>query len=459
MNEETGGKAETAEKAEATKVDATDAVALLSADHRKVEELFEKYKTLSTPEEKRKTAREIGKELIVHAMLEEEIFYPACRQTGVQTSSMDEAQVEHDTAKLLIGELLEQSATEEFYDAKVTVLSEYIKHHVGEEENPSDGIFAKAQAAGADMNALGQSLAARKTQLMGEADSLERNPPKPRSLHVETTRKSYQENNEMSSYSNDRQRNEQGRFTSDHDRDQGRQGTRVGWSHMDDDRSRGSSGGRERDQNGRFMSDDDHNGGRSGSQSRHGQGGGQRGGSGNDRERDDQGRFMSDDDHNGGRSGSQSRYGQGGGQRGGSGNDRERDDHGRFTSDDDHNGSQSRYGQGGGQRGDNDRDENGRFTGGGRDSSGGRDYGRDTSSGGQGWHGDSEGHSQAARMGWENRGSMHNQGNGNRDNDRGYSSRQGSHDDDQRGSQSHGGWRGDPEGHAEAARRGWRNRD
>src|SRR5205814_1875697 len=101
-------------------------------------------------EQKKTLAHQICKELIVHTKLEEEIFYPSCREKDVENDMLDEAQIEHDGAKTLIAELIADEPDDEFYDAKVSVLSEYIKHHVGEEEKPRTGIFAKAQKAGVD---------------------------------------------------------------------------------------------------------------------------------------------------------------------------------------------------------------------------------------------------------------------------------------------------------------------
>lgn len=95
--------------------------------------------------DKSELAHKICVELNVHAMLEEEIFYPACREKGVEDAALDAAQVEHDGAKLLIKELTTHSVRSPFYDAKVKVLSDYIKHHVEEEERAGDGIFAKAR--------------------------------------------------------------------------------------------------------------------------------------------------------------------------------------------------------------------------------------------------------------------------------------------------------------------------
>jgi hypothetical protein len=143
-----------------------DAVALLKADHRKVEELFEKYE--SPRGKKAEIAKQICMELTIHTMIEEEIFYPACREAGVESGMMDEANVEHDGAKVLIGELEKGSPEDDYYDAKVKVLSEEIKHHVKEEERPGEGIFAKARDAGLDMDALGEQMSARKEELKAE---------------------------------------------------------------------------------------------------------------------------------------------------------------------------------------------------------------------------------------------------------------------------------------------------
>ena len=142
-----------------------DAIALLKADHRKVEDLFEKYE--SARSKKADIAHQICLELTVHTMIEEEIFYPACREAGVESDMMDEANVEHDGAKVLIAELENGSPDDEFYDAKVKVLSEEIKHHVKEEEQKG-GIFSEARKADLDLAALGEQLLARKKELMAK---------------------------------------------------------------------------------------------------------------------------------------------------------------------------------------------------------------------------------------------------------------------------------------------------
>jgi len=151
-------------KSNSGKAKSMDAAALLKADHRKVEDLFATYENSKSKSAKAKVAQQICMELTIHATIEEEIFYPGVKGQ-VEDDMLDEAYVEHDGAKVLIGELLAGTPEDDFYDAKVKVLSEEIKHHVKEEEQ-RDGIFAQAKKAGVDMMALGEQLAARKAELM-----------------------------------------------------------------------------------------------------------------------------------------------------------------------------------------------------------------------------------------------------------------------------------------------------
>jgi hypothetical protein len=144
-----------------------DAIALLKADHRKVEELFEQFEAAKGAGRKQALATQICTELTMHATIEEEIFYPACKGK-VEDDLLDEGCVEHDGAKVLIAEIEAGNPNDQFYDSKVKVLSEQIEHHVGEEERPSTGIFSQARAAGLDMDALGDELAARKKELMAQ---------------------------------------------------------------------------------------------------------------------------------------------------------------------------------------------------------------------------------------------------------------------------------------------------
>jgi hemerythrin superfamily protein len=147
--------------------DRQDAIVLLKADHRKVEDLFAQFKAAKGTAKKQALVEKICAELSGHTVIEEEIFYPACRRK-VEDVLLNEGYVEHDGSKVLIAELLVSAPNEEFYDAKVKVLSEQIEHHVHEEEKRSDGIFSQARAAGLDMDELGNLMKARKKALLAE---------------------------------------------------------------------------------------------------------------------------------------------------------------------------------------------------------------------------------------------------------------------------------------------------
>src|SRR6195952_4729070 len=140
-----------------------DAVALLKADHRKVEDLFAKFEAAKGDGKKKALAEQICMELTVHTKIEEDVFYPAC-EGAVEEDLLQEAYVEHDAAKVLIAEIEAGGPDDAFYDAKVKVLSEMIEHHVGEEEQRVEGMFAQARKAGLDMDALGEQMAAEKEQ-------------------------------------------------------------------------------------------------------------------------------------------------------------------------------------------------------------------------------------------------------------------------------------------------------
>jgi len=159
----------------------SDAIALLKADHRKVEDLFAKFEKARDAEKKQQLATQICTELTIHTIIEEEIFYPACREAIKDEDLLDESFVEHDGAKVLIAELEAGSPSEEFYDAKMSVLSEQIKHHVREEEKPSQGLFAQARAAGLDLVQLGTRMQARKQELMSQFET-DLPPPKMRTM-------------------------------------------------------------------------------------------------------------------------------------------------------------------------------------------------------------------------------------------------------------------------------------
>jgi hemerythrin superfamily protein len=150
--------------------DRPDAVALLKSDHRKVEELFESFEKAKGDGKKKALAEQICMALTIHAQIEEDIFYPAC-EGAVEEDLLREAYVEHDGAKVLIAEIEAGGPGDAFYEAKVKVLSEEIEHHVKEEEERAEGIFAQARKAGLDMDDLGARMAAEKAQLAAKYKS------------------------------------------------------------------------------------------------------------------------------------------------------------------------------------------------------------------------------------------------------------------------------------------------
>ena len=145
-----------------------DAVKLLTADHKEVKALFKDYDKLAESgakaQERETLARQICLMLTVHATTEEEIFYPAARKAIKEKDLLDEAEVEHASAKELIAQIESSTPSDPLYDAKVKVLGEYIDHHVKEEENE---LFPKVQKSKADLAALGEEIAARKDELLG----------------------------------------------------------------------------------------------------------------------------------------------------------------------------------------------------------------------------------------------------------------------------------------------------
>ncbi|RYZ13090.1 MAG: hemerythrin domain-containing protein [Comamonadaceae bacterium] len=146
-----------------------DACTLLDADHRAVKAMFKEYETLtgskarSAEAKKRDLAQRICKELTVHAQIEEEIFYPAVRGAIKDNDLVNEATVEHASAKDLIAQIEQAEPGDPMFDAKVTVLGEYIDHHVKEERNE---MFVKARKSKLDLVAMRDQLIARKEELM-----------------------------------------------------------------------------------------------------------------------------------------------------------------------------------------------------------------------------------------------------------------------------------------------------
>lgn len=144
-----------------------DAIALLKGDHKQVTAWFEQFKKARNNERKGKLATQICQALRVHTTIEEEIFYPAFLAATQDEDKHHEAEVEHAGAKKLIAEIESMSPSDEYYGAKVKVLSEMIRHHVKEEEKPG-GMFAEARKSNMDLDHLGQRLKARKGELEAE---------------------------------------------------------------------------------------------------------------------------------------------------------------------------------------------------------------------------------------------------------------------------------------------------
>jgi len=143
-----------------------DAIALLTTDHKEVKQLFKEFEKLSqqedVDEEKSDLVEQICSELTIHAQIEEEVFYPAARDAIDEHDIMDEAEVEHASAKELIAQLGSMEPGDDLYDAKVMVLGEYVNHHVQEEEGE---MFPKVKKSKLDLGALGDMLSERKQEL------------------------------------------------------------------------------------------------------------------------------------------------------------------------------------------------------------------------------------------------------------------------------------------------------
>ena len=143
---------------------AKDAIALLKADHREVEGWFRQFKKSKNGARKQALAGKICDALKVHMTIEEEIFYPAFLAATEDRELHHEAEVEHESAKRLIAEIESAGPGDDYYDARVSVLSEMIKHHVKEEEQPG-GMFAEARKSDMDLDDIGTQLQQRKQQL------------------------------------------------------------------------------------------------------------------------------------------------------------------------------------------------------------------------------------------------------------------------------------------------------
>jgi hemerythrin superfamily protein len=145
-----------------------DAIELLMQDHRKVQKIFkefEKSKDEMGDADKGELVRQCCMELKIHTQLEEEIFYPAAREAVADEELLDEAEVEHASAKQLVDELEQMEPGEDLYDARFTVLGEYVNHHIKEEEH---SLFPEVKKAKLDLHELGRRMMQMKEKLQSE---------------------------------------------------------------------------------------------------------------------------------------------------------------------------------------------------------------------------------------------------------------------------------------------------
>lgn len=165
------------------KAEYTDAIALLKDQHRTVEYLFDQFQKTRTDDRKAKLAQQICTELKIHTMIEEEIFYPAF-EGKIDDDMLDEARVEHDAAKLLVNDIDAGSPGDEFFDAKVNVLCEEVRHHVHEEEKRGEGMFAQCRKTSVDLVELRDRMLERTRELHEMAKSQGLPPAQPSTVNL-----------------------------------------------------------------------------------------------------------------------------------------------------------------------------------------------------------------------------------------------------------------------------------
>lgn len=146
-----------------------DAIELLTQDHKTVKQLFKQFDKIKdedgAEDERAEIANQICMELTIHTQIEEEVFYPACREAIKETDLLEEAKVEHDSAKELISQIESMQPDDELFNAKVTVLGEYVNHHIEEEEKE---LFPQCKKAKMDLDSLGQEMLELKEELQSD---------------------------------------------------------------------------------------------------------------------------------------------------------------------------------------------------------------------------------------------------------------------------------------------------
>jgi hemerythrin superfamily protein len=150
-----------------------DAIDMLKQDHDRVEKSFKEFEKIDRQDSEacQRLIRAVCAELAVHTTLEEEIFYPAVREAVEDEDLMNEAAVEHETARMLIDQLQNMGPDDPNYFATFTVLGEYVHHHIKEEQSE---MFPAARKAGLDLQAIGERMRARRDELAGQEESVAR---------------------------------------------------------------------------------------------------------------------------------------------------------------------------------------------------------------------------------------------------------------------------------------------
>lgn len=150
--------------------EASDPIAMLMQDHKRVQKLFKQFeKDRNDPEACREIVQTACADLKVHSALETEIFYPGVRDAIENEDIMNEADVEHESAESLIAKLEGMSPEDPHYAATFTVLCEYVKHHIKEEEGE---MFPQIKKADVDLATLGEEMRVRREELMSEMESV-----------------------------------------------------------------------------------------------------------------------------------------------------------------------------------------------------------------------------------------------------------------------------------------------